>query len=274
MKPFTIPGFWKRNGAVDATFDNFETMMFYEQQNLLVYPEGVPGIGKGFNNRYKLQELKTSFLRMSIKYKTDIIPFFCINGEYLNPYSYDSKAVTRFVNKIGIPFLPLGIITPLILLQPWLFYFAFPANLKYVLGKRIKPYEMVDKEYEDITQDEFKDLSKKIRADWQAQLSDGVKKYGKKPFDLWGLLKKAFTNFKLLPFAFPTAWALAIYEYDRLYEKHGNTDFDLKLGFFRNILIMLRQPFLFFYFIPIIGLIPIAIKGYRGNNLNKKKKKK
>ncbi len=271
MNPFTIPKLWWRIGAIDATFFNFETMMYYNKKNVLVYPEGVPGIGKGFNKKYQLQELKTSFLRMSIKYKTDIIPFFCINGEYINPFSYNSKFITKLVNIIGIPFLPLGFITPFILIQPWIFYFAFPAKLTFILGKRIRPFEMIKKPYDKITQDEFKKLSSKIRIKWQKQLSEGVKKYGKKPWDIKNLFRTMIKNFKLLPYAFPTSWVILFHEYERLYKKHGNSNFDIKLGFLRNFLIIIRIPFLIFYFIPILGLIPIAIRGYKGNSIKKKK---
>lgn len=274
MNPFTINGFWKKIGAIDATFLNFETMMFQNEKNVLVYPEGVPGIGKGFNNKYKLQELKTSFLRMSIKHKTDVFPFFCINGEYINPYSYNSKQVTKFINKIGIPFLPLGIMTLLLFLQPWLFYFGFPAQLTFVRGRRISPYKMTDKPYDEISQEEFKQMSAKIRKDWQEQLSENVKKYGKKPFDLKGLFKKMFKNLKSLPYALPSSWVILFHEYHKQYKKHGNSNFELKLGFFRNIWLIIKNPFLFFYFLPVIGWIPIAIKGYKGNTINKKNKKK
>jgi hypothetical protein len=116
MNPFTIPNLWKRVGGIDATFLNFETMMYYKDHNILVYPEGVPGIGKGFDKKYQLQEFKTSFLRMSVKYKTDIIGISTINGEYINPWAYSSKFINRMMNKIGIPFLPLGFITPFILI--------------------------------------------------------------------------------------------------------------------------------------------------------------
>ena len=88
MNPFLMKDVWKKAGGIDANTLNFETMMEYQDSDLLIYPEGVPGIGKGFNKRYQLQRFSTSFLRMSIKYKTDIIPFATINGEYINPYSY------------------------------------------------------------------------------------------------------------------------------------------------------------------------------------------
>jgi len=41
MNPFTIDKMWKRAGGIDATFKNFEAMMYYNDHNLLMYPEGV-----------------------------------------------------------------------------------------------------------------------------------------------------------------------------------------------------------------------------------------
>jgi 1-acyl-sn-glycerol-3-phosphate acyltransferase len=84
MNPYLIKNFWMLNGSVDARFINFETMMNDNESNLLIYPEGVPGIGKGFNRKYQLQRFATSFVRMTLKYKTDVIPFATVNGEYIN----------------------------------------------------------------------------------------------------------------------------------------------------------------------------------------------
>jgi len=271
MNPYAIPFIWKRTGAVDATFLNFETMMHQTECDLLLYPEGVPGIGKGFNKRYQLQELKTSYLRMSIKYKTDIVYFHTVNGEYVNPYSYNSKIVTRIVNAIGIPFLPLGIMTPLILLQPWIFYYGFPAKLTYVMGERVKPYEMIDKPYEEITQAEFKALSEQIRERWQKGLHEAEQKYGRKPFNLKELVKKTKEHPKLFFLAMPLFWAISFYEFERQYQTRKPEDIDIKTGFFRNILHILRIPFILSFYIPILGLIPLAIKGYRNHTLKKKK---
>ena len=81
--------------------------MQYNDSNILIYPEGVPGIGKGFNNKYQLQRFSTSFIRMAIKYKTDIIPISTINAEYINPWSYNIGWITKLVNKIGMPFFKL-----------------------------------------------------------------------------------------------------------------------------------------------------------------------
>ena len=119
MNVFLVKNFWRRAGGVAATTLNFETMMQRLESDIMIYPEGVPGIGKGFNNRYQLQRFAGSFIRMSLKYKTDIIPVHTINGEYINPYVFSLEKVNKVMRKIGIPFLPLGLL-PLMLFQNYL----------------------------------------------------------------------------------------------------------------------------------------------------------
>lgn len=274
MNPFTSDGLWNRMGSIDATFENFESIMKNKHEQVLIYPEGVPGIAKGFNNKYVVQQMKTSFLRMSIKYKTDIIPFFCINGEYINPYSYSSKLVNKLFNLIGIPFFPLGPISIFIVLQPWIFYFGFPAKLKYVLGKRIKPYEMINKPYDEISQQEFAQLAIEVQDLYQKQLDESVKKHGKNPYDFWGLIKNMFNNFRTVPYGMPWNWVILFYEFDRKYRKYGKDNCKVKMGHFHTVFNILKNPFTIFYFIPVLGLIPIAIRGYKGHRLWQNKNKK
>ena len=184
MNPYMIPFMWKRAGGIDATSLNFETLMYFNEADVLIYPEGVPGIGKGFNRRYQLQRFSSSFIRMSLKHKTDIVPIATINGEYINPYSYRSKRVDKIVQKIGIPNLPLGILTVLVIFQPWVFYFALPANLTFVRGKRIRPYEMTDKAFEDLTMEDLRAITDKVRAEMQVHLTASEKEYGKKTIQM------------------------------------------------------------------------------------------
>ncbi|MBK8442096.1 MAG: hypothetical protein IPL35_01190 [Sphingobacteriales bacterium] len=128
MNPFLIPDLWKRVGCIDATFPNFETMMYYPNSNLFIYPEGVPGIGKGYNRRYRLQRLSSSFIYMSIKYKTDIVPVYTVNGEYINPQSYSIPWLNRLTEKIGIPFIPIGLLLPFCSFSRGCFIILFLPN--------------------------------------------------------------------------------------------------------------------------------------------------
>jgi hypothetical protein len=284
MNPFLIHNFWKRAGGIDATSLNFETMMHYGDSNFLIYPEGIKGIGKGFDKTYQLQRVSSSAVRMSIKYKTDLVPFATINAEYINPFSYSLKWLDDIVQGIGIPFIPVGPLTTLILLQPWMFYFAAPAKLTYVRGKRIKPYEMIDKPFEEITLDEFRDISKKIQKDMQAELSRMVEMYGQNPYDWGGFFRTILQNFSKLPYFVPIAWPFLFTEHERRYrrfktrlaqltedarEAYKEAYYNEKpreesvMGLVRTATdTILKNPEVLLLYVPVVGWIPTLIKGF------------
>ena len=271
MNPYLVREFWKKCGSVDATTLNFETMMYYQDHNLMLYPEGVPGIGKGFNRKYQLQRLATSMVRLSLQHGTDIIPFYTINAEYLNPYAYSWDGINNLVKKIGIPFLPLTLLLVLVIIQPWAFYLAFPAKLIFVLGKRIRPSDFTDKTVDELTREEYLDLSEQIREKMQAEMDVAVHNYGQNPYrwgELWQRIKE---NRRFFPFFLPFAWPALFTEFERRYVKNGERKFDLQLdkpGAWWRML--WRNPITLAYFIPVLGWIPLAIKGYRGNKLGQK----
>lgn len=268
MNPFLISNFWKRVGGIDATSLNFETVMQFNETNILIYPEGVPGIGKGFNNKYKLQRFATSFVRMSIKYRTDVVPILTVNGEYINPYSYKWGPINRLAQMLGVPFLPLSILTPFVLIFPWLFYFAFPANLIYVLGHRISPYKMTDKPFEEMTAADFEHIAQRVRQAMQKDLDEAVAQYGQDPYSWSDWLKINFMNLTKLPFFFSPGWPLLFAEHERLYTRYKKTGerFKMTFGPLSLFRILLKNPFVLSFFIPLLGWIPIILKGYRTKN--------
>jgi 1-acyl-sn-glycerol-3-phosphate acyltransferase len=262
MNPFLVPDFWKKAGGIDATFLNFETMMHYKESNLMMYPEGVPGIGKGFPKRYQLQRFATSFIRISIKYKADVIPVATVNGEYINPYAFKSEPLNKLSQKLGIPFLPIGIMTLLIPFQPWLFYFGFPAKLVYVKGKRIKPYKMIDKPYEEITDEEFREIADKVKEQMQAELTAAVEKYGKVHYKYGELFSLWVKNLKKFPYFLPCCWASIFTEYDSRFKLKGKIE-TFKLRLSSIITIIKHNPIIIAFFIPILGWIPILMRGMK-----------
>ena len=268
MNPYLVENFWKKCGCVDATTLNFETMLYYQRHNLMLYPEGVPGIGKGFNRKYELQRLATSMLRLSLQHGTDIMPFYTINAEYLNPYAYSFEPINRLTRKIGIPFLPLTLLLLLVLAQPWAFYLALPARLTFVMGTRIRPTDLTDKQHDELTRDEYLALSEQVRQRMQAELDAAVAAHGQQPYrwaELWQRIK---ANWRYFPFFLPFAWPAAFAEFERRYVRNGERDFDMQLdrpGAFWKLL--WRNPLVLAYFVPLLGWIPLAIRGYRGNKL-------
>lgn len=263
MNPYLYENLWKKVGSVDASFLNFETMMLQNEHNLLIYPEGVPGIGKGFNRRYQLQRFSSSFITMSIKYKTDIVPILTVNGEYINPYAYRSGFINKLVNKIGVPFFPIGLVSLFILFQPWIFYMGFPAKLTYVLGKAIKPYEMTSKLIDELSYEELVKIKEKVRNNMQQQLNDAVKKYGTKPYRFREFFSLTFKNLGKLPYSMPFGWPLLFEQFNLQWKKNKIDDKPLRLGFLSSLRILLQSPKQLFFYLPIIGWIPFLIKGLR-----------
>ncbi len=264
MNPYMIPSMWKRAGGIDATSLNFETLMHFNEADLLIYPEGVPGIGKGFNRKYELQRLSSSFVRMSLKHRTDVVPVATVNAEFINPYSYRFTPLNKLVQKIGVPFLPIGILTVLMIFQPWTFYFAMPAKLTYVRGKRIKPYEMTDKAFEDLTLEEIRVITDNVKLKMQEHLTQSVQEHGAKPYSWGELFKIQLKNINRFWFHVPPFWSFLFAEHERQFnrfEKDG-TPINMNFGFLGFLSVMGRNAFSFFYFLPIIGWIPLLIKGY------------
>lgn len=263
MNPYLYDDLWKIVGSVDASFLNFETMMLQNEHNLLIYPEGVPGISKGFNKRYQLQRFSSSFITMSIKYKTDVVPILTINGEYINSYAYRAGWINKLVNKIGVPFFPVGIMSLFLLFQPWIFYMGFPAKLTYVLGKAIKPHEMTTKPIEELSYEELMEIKEKVRSNMQQQLNDAEEKFGSKPYRFREFFTINFKNLSKLPYSMPFGWPLIFAQFNLLWKKNKIDDQPLKLGTLSSLRIFLQSPKQLFFYLPIIGWIPLLIKGLK-----------
>ena len=280
MHPYTMLHAWKMAGGVDARFLNFETMMHLPVSggNLLIYPEGVPGIGKGFDKRYQLQRLATSFVRMALKYKTDIVSFSTVNAEYVAPFMYSSKLVNKWINKVGIPFLPLGPLT-LVLLFPFAFYLSFPCKMFFVKGRRYSVYEWIDKPFEDITKDEIQATCDKLKNLMQEDLDEAVEKYGKAPFKMGEFFKKMIINWRDFPYNTPLGWPFTFSDFEKQWFAGGKEGKPIKIytGFGAIFRFLWRVPLSICYFIPLLGWFPIIIvaiyKWNKSRNTRKNKNK-
>lgn len=263
MNPYLYDNLWKIVGSVDASFLNFETMMHQIEHNLLIYPEGVPGIAKGFNRRYQFQRFSSSFITMSIKYKTDIVPVLTVNGEYINPFAYKSKWLNKLVNMLGVPFFPVGFVSLFLPLQPWIFYMGFPAKLTYVLGTPIKPYEMTSKPLEQLSYEEMVEIKEKVRSNMQLQLNEAVAKYGKKPYHLREFFSISIRNLGKMPYSMPWGWPLLFAWFIRLWRRNQIDKMPEKTGFLSAIKILFLSPKQLFFYLPLLGWIPILFKGLK-----------
>lgn len=277
MHPFIMLDAWKVAGGIDATYLNFETMMHYPNGELLYYPEGVPGIGKGFNRKYQLQRIASSFIRMSLKYKTDVVFYSTINAEYVVPFMYSIGWIDRLFQKAGIPFMPMGPLTILLLLQPWTFYLAFPVKMRFVEGSRISPSEMTDKPFEELTEADIEEIRNKVHALMQADLTAAKEKYGKKPYDWGSFFKEMGKNLKDFPYNLPLGWPFVFAEFERQwFKKGGGRDgkpVKIYKGWGAIFLFIFRNPITIAYFIPVIGWFFLVLWGKWKWGKEKKRRK-
>ena len=227
MSPFMVEEFWRRQGAIDATMENFESQMDEDGVNLLIYPEGIGGIGKGFNRRYEVQRISTSMIRMSIEHKADIVLVSTVGGEYINPLSYSFDTLNKLSQKLGIPFVPVGPSLGFVVAQPWMTYFAFPAKLTFVRGQTFRPYDMVDgRPLSQVSDREIRDIRDIIHEEMQAELDDAIKVYGGKPYAVEELARVMLENLRELHLFLPVFWPLLFWET----EEHNKANPEMKIA--------------------------------------------
>lgn len=234
LSPFMVEDFWGRQGAIDATMENFRENMDEDGINLLIYPEGIGGIGKGYNRRYEVQRISTSMVRMSIEHKADIVLVATVGGEYINPLSYSFDTLNALARKVGVPFVPVGPSLGFVMAQPWMTWFAFPAKLTFVRGETFRPYEMVDgRSLEEVSDEEVRHIRDQIHEAMQVDLDEAVETYGEKPFDLEELAKAMLDNVRELHLFFPVFWPLLFWETEHHNESHPEMKM-AKSGFARQ----------------------------------------
>ena len=213
MNPFGLDNFWRRGGGVDASYDNFERLIA-RAERLVYFPEGVPGIGKGFANRYRLQPFRTSFIRLAAKHGAPVHPVYVVNGEWIIPFNFVLKPVDRFFSRVfHVPFLPLpGAL--LAIAWPWIWYLSLPARLVFKIGRpidvaaRVREAGIADPTTAD--REPLARVADAIRAEMQQELDRLVARYGRAPYHVRSLVR-AFRDGRgsrasMIPISWPVQW--------------------------------------------------------------------
>ena len=208
MRPFGIDNFWRRGGGVDMTFDNFDALL-RRGDRALYFPEGVPGIGKGFGRRYKLQAFHTSFLRLAAKHDVPILPVHIVNGEWIHPFGYTFGWLDWLMQRVFlVPFLPLPI-GLLAIVFPWMWFLAFPAKLVFVVGEPVNARAVVR------DAPTMRQAAELVRERMQCELNESVARFGGSRYDIPGLWR-AFRHATHGRWrAFPTGWPLSFIRHER-----------------------------------------------------------
>lgn len=91
-----------RLGAVSGTRANVRTLLG-RGELLVIFPEGVSGVGKPFRERYQLQHWSVGFAELAIRHRAPIIPAAIIGAEE----SWPMLVKLRRLRMFGSPYLPV-----------------------------------------------------------------------------------------------------------------------------------------------------------------------
>jgi 1-acyl-sn-glycerol-3-phosphate acyltransferase len=104
-----------RVGQVLGAQDNARRLLENDEA-LLVFPEGVKGISKTFDQRYKLAPFGPGFMRLALETKSPIVPVAVIGAEEQYPSVGDIKKLAKALGAPSIPIIPqlfMGMLMPL-----------------------------------------------------------------------------------------------------------------------------------------------------------------
>jgi 1-acyl-sn-glycerol-3-phosphate acyltransferase len=152
-----VSTFMARIGQIVGTAENCRRLLMADEV-ILVFPEGVRGLGKLWPQRYHLQDFGLGFMRLALETDTPIVPVGVIGAEEQAPGIASLKPVA---NLFGFPYLnltPTGVPFPL----PTKYHIYFGDPMRFT-GR---------------PDDEDAELEKKVntvKATLQAMLDGGLK---------------------------------------------------------------------------------------------------
>lgn len=118
---------YARGGVVGGARGNVRALL--EAGELaLIFPEGVPGIGKPFSQRYCLQPWRVGHVELAIRHRVPVVPVAIVGAEEQMPQLARFERLGRLV---GAPYLPLPL-TPFPL--PVRYHLRYGAPLRLHAG--------------------------------------------------------------------------------------------------------------------------------------------
>lgn len=104
--PF-ISTLFSRCGMVGGSRGNVDALL-ERGELLMIFPEGVPGIGKPLRERYRLRPFRVGHAELAIRHRAPVIPVGIIGAEEQLPLTLRLP-----VHAFGAPYLPLSLLPPL-----------------------------------------------------------------------------------------------------------------------------------------------------------------
>lgn len=125
--PF-VSTLFARSGQVIGSPENARRLL-QNDESLLVFPEGVRGISKPFDERYHLQEFGAGFMRLALETNTPILPVAVVGAEEQYISVADFKPLARLLGLPSFPIVPQLLVSGLLPLpSKYRLYFGKPLT--------------------------------------------------------------------------------------------------------------------------------------------------
>ena len=163
-----------RMGQVQALPENAERLL-NDDELVLVFPEGVKGIGKPFRERYRLARFgRGGFVRVALRAGAPIIPVSIVGAEEIHPNIGNLKMLASLLNLPYLPATPtfpwLGPLGAIPLPTKWSIHFHEPIEVKDIKHRPAEEPLLVSKlsnQVRDVIQkDIFERLKKRKAVFW------------------------------------------------------------------------------------------------------------
>jgi len=159
--PF-VGTFFIRCGQVVGDPDNCRELLNQEQA-IMVFPEGVGGIGKTMRKHYQLQEFGTGFVRLALETGAPIVPVAVIGSEEIYPGIHNLRTLARL---LGTPYVP---ITPFFPLLGPLGMLPLPVRIQIRFGQ-----SMLFEGDPDQPDEEVQHKVEQVKSSIQHMLDEGI----------------------------------------------------------------------------------------------------
>ena len=124
---------YRKLGGVPARYAVADELLLRGELPL-IFPEGMYGVSKLYEDRYRVGRFSTSAARLSCRHRVPIIPFAVVGAEEIYPIIGRSTALGKIV---GAPYVPITPFFPVLGLAGML---PLPTKWRIVFGPRVYLY--------------------------------------------------------------------------------------------------------------------------------------
>ena len=144
----------QRTGGIRASPEN-ATRLIRHGHLVMVFPEGVRGMSKTYDQRYQLQQFgRGGFVRLALRTGAPIIPVAIIGSEEIHPLIWKSHQLAESLHVPFFPFTPtfpwLGPLGVVPLPSRWQIIFGQPVHLDHLRPTDAQNQKVVLNEAEQI----------------------------------------------------------------------------------------------------------------------------